>query len=74
MNDLIWMIWGIGFGTGGMVVYLGCLLFARRMLKEESLMLNHLLERQSIKNNVVHTFIVKKPMERVVHDETNQIH
>lgn len=33
--DAMWMIWGIGFGTGAGATYLGCILFCRRILSEE---------------------------------------
>ena len=33
--EAMWMIWGIGFGTGAVATYLGCILFCRRLLKEE---------------------------------------
>ena len=35
MDNFFWFIWVAGFGTGAFAAYLGCILFCRRILREE---------------------------------------
>jgi hypothetical protein len=43
----LWIIWGVGFGTGAMATYLGCILFCRRILKEEGELVRYLAGNQA---------------------------
>lgn len=32
--SILWIMWGVGFATGGMATYLNCVLFAKAIVKD----------------------------------------
>ncbi len=44
--EFLWLMWIIGFMTGSISSYLGCVLFCRRILKEEVELMDYLRRKQ----------------------------